>query len=231
MRNASDHYQGVKGDAYFTWQQGIGVAGGRIEARKFAASISPTYVVLDFGCGSASMLLSLDCAQRIGVDASPSARRAAAAEGVDVHESLSEIESASVDVVVSNHALEHTLDPYATCCDLLRVLRPGGRLVLCLPLDSLPRGRSYDPGDRHHHLFTWTPQLLGNLLSEAGFERIACHPLSHAWPPGWRWLDQCLSVPAFDAACRAWSVVARMRQVMAFAVKPTSQVPRCGRVP
>jgi SAM-dependent methyltransferase len=223
MSGASDFYKGPRGAEYFAWQRTIGIAGGRIEARKFASSVRLTDVVLDFGCGGASMLRALECARRIGVDASPAARREAAAAGVDVHESLTAVASGSVDVVVSNHALEHALDPYDVCRELRRVLRPGGKLVLCVPFDDLLRGRSYDVSDRHHHLFTWSPQLLGNLLFEAGFTEISCRRLRHAWPPGWRWLDGHLTVATFDRLCAVWSIVSRLPQVVAHAVSPPDE--------
>jgi ubiquinone/menaquinone biosynthesis C-methylase UbiE len=69
----------------------------------------------------------------------------------------------SADVVISNHALEHAVrQPIA----LRRLLRPGGCLVLMLPINGC--ARSGDPTERHqHHLYTWTPLLFGNLLKEA----------------------------------------------------------------
>jgi SAM-dependent methyltransferase len=42
---------------------------------------------------------------------------------------------ASVDVVIAAEVLEHATDPHASVSELLRVLRPGGWLVISLPID------------------------------------------------------------------------------------------------
>ena len=47
------------------------------------------------------------------------------------------VPSQTIDVVISNHALEHTLSPFDELVELRRVLRSGRRLeVLWLPLDD-----------------------------------------------------------------------------------------------
>jgi len=42
---------------------------------------------------------------------------------------------ASFDVVIAAEVLEHTSDPSASAAELLRVLKPGGRLAISLPVD------------------------------------------------------------------------------------------------
>lgn len=42
---------------------------------------------------------------------------------------------ACVDVVIAAEVLEHAADPHASVTELLRVLRPGGWLVISLPID------------------------------------------------------------------------------------------------
>jgi hypothetical protein len=55
-------------------------------------------------------------------------------------------------------------------------LRLTGKLILMLPLDdwraASQQGR-YRDGNQHNHLYAWTPQILGNLLVEAGFGSTA----------------------------------------------------------
>jgi SAM-dependent methyltransferase len=220
VTDALKHYQGVSGEAYYAWQRQYGPAGGHIEARKFSGSIGPDDAVLDFGCGGGAMLKSLDCGRRIGVDINAAARREAAVAGVEVHASLSEIPPSSIDVVVSNHALEHVPEPFSVCCQLRDVLVPGGRLILCLPFDDWRGQRSYHPGDINHHLYTWNPLLIGHLLSDAGFEVASSAMLSRAWPPMWEWLDAHLSNASFDFACAVWARLRHRRQVIAYAWKP-----------
>jgi SAM-dependent methyltransferase len=217
---ALSRYVGEEGERYFAWQRASSTGAGPVEARKFSEHVPPTARVLDFGCGQGELLLALPCAERIGVEPNPAARAVCASRGLAVAESLAEIPDASVDVVISNHALEHVPHPLRSLQELRRVLAPGGRVVLCLPFDDWRRQRRYDPKDINLHLYTWSPLLIGNLLAQAGFSVSRTWMLTHAWPPGWRALDRRLPRAAFDLVCRLYSVLRRQRQVMALAAKP-----------
>ena len=78
--------------------------------------------------------------------------------------SLREVETASVDVIISNHALEHCREPFGELVEMRRVLRPNGQVVLILPLDDWRRSRNFRVNDINHHLFAWTPLLIGTWL-------------------------------------------------------------------
>jgi SAM-dependent methyltransferase len=105
----------------------------------------PGWVVLDLGCGAGTDLLI--AAQMtgpegrvIGVDMTSGMldrAGASAAEmglaNVELHESLIEslpLESASVDLVISNGVIDLVPDKDAVFDEIDRVLRPGGRLQL-----------------------------------------------------------------------------------------------------
>jgi SAM-dependent methyltransferase len=213
------HYRGELGQEYFHWQGSNADLEAAIESSKFAPHVSATDTVVDFGCGAGALLATLQIGERIGVEPNPPAREAGEARGVRVVASTRELEDAIADVVISNHALEHTLAPLDELRELRRVLKPGGRLVLWLPIDDWRAQRR--PGeDVNHHLYTWTPLLLRNLLDEAGFEVRECRVVTHAWPRGYRVLFRRLPRPAFDALARAWAVLRRRRQVMALAERP-----------
>jgi SAM-dependent methyltransferase len=177
--------------------------------------------VLDFGCGNGSLLYYLDCRQRIGVDVNPAARTAAQEAGLEVHKTLDAVPDRSVDLVISNHALEHVLCPLETLVSLRDKTIAGGRLVLCVPIDDWRAQKIYKPADINHHLYTWSPQTLGNLLVEAGYGLERVWVYSHAWPPrSWQRLDARLPVWLFDIVCALTSWRFRRRQIMARAVKP-----------
>src|SRR3954468_17667542 len=139
----SDHYKGAAGSRYFEWQNRNAGVTGKIEARKFLAYVKPTDAVLDFGCGGGHVLRNLNCARRIGVEINPAARKVAAEAGIECHDSIASIGDNSLDVVISNHALEHVVAPIFTLKALLSKLKPSGFLVLCVPLDDWRSQVSY----------------------------------------------------------------------------------------
>jgi len=154
--------------------------------------IGPIYsgeIVLDHACGSGTDLLL--AAQRvgpagyaIGVDVTPAMRASArlAAEIADmtdrveiragVYEDLP-VDSASIDVVISNGVLSLAPDKCRVLSEVFRVLKPGGRFYLAdtvLPETLTPRART-DPN-------LWAACIAGALSEEqlqalvaaAGFE-------------------------------------------------------------
>ena len=132
----------------------MGRAGATLNRWKFAEHVDPTKVVVDFGCGGGWLLARLPAARRIGVEPIEGARDVAAAQGLDVVRSAAEL-AATADAVISNHALQHTTAPLQELKELRRALRPGGRIVLWLPLEDwrVERRPKPNPG---HHLYTWT---------------------------------------------------------------------------
>jgi ubiquinone/menaquinone biosynthesis C-methylase UbiE len=166
----SSHYAGDKGSKYFEWQNQFGTRSGKIEARKFANRIAQDSTVLDFGCGSGNLLNALDAKVKIGLEVNPYAVAHAEKLGIKVFSNISQIPSESVDHVISNHALEHVPSPLESVREIRRVMKNGGQLTICVPIDDWRRAKSFNPADINNHLHTWTPQLLGNLFVEAGFD-------------------------------------------------------------
>ena len=146
------HYRGELGEEYFDWQGSGADVNAAIESTKFAPHVSPTDTVVDFGCGAGALLAKLRIGEGVGVEPNPPARGAAKARGVRVVASTGELEDAMADVVISNHALEHTLAPLSELRELRRILKPGGRLVLWLPLDDWNTQRHSSDEDVNHHL-------------------------------------------------------------------------------
>jgi SAM-dependent methyltransferase len=216
--SASACYQGQHGQDYAATVQRNRAAEGVINRDKFAKFVRPTDTVLDFGCASGSLLLALPAAERIGIEVNPVTRGEAERAGVQVHESLGSVPGESVDVAISNHALEHVLAPHDVLVELRRVLRPTGRLVICLPADDWRNARRWGPGDPNHHLFAWTPLTFGNLLTEAGFRPVSVRMRHRAWPRHYVKLHRRLPRPVWEAVCLAWAIGRRRREIIALAV-------------
>ena len=214
---AGAHYAGDRGAEYLSYQRRFGELGAELNLFKFVDHVGRDDAVVDFGCGIGALLERLPAASKTGVEVNEPARLEAQARGLRVVTSTTELEDGTADVVISNHALEHTLAPLDELRDLMRVLRPGGRVVLWLPVDDWRTQRRPRP-DPNHHLYTWTPLLLANLLEEAGFAVEECRVVTHAWPPFTATVSR-LPRPLFDLFARTWAVLRRRRQVMAIGRK------------
>jgi SAM-dependent methyltransferase len=182
---SADHYLGDKGKEYFAWQSGGGDFFARILVHRFQEFIKSSDTVLDFGCGGGFVLKEIPCARRIGIEINPVARQHALGLGIECHASVADVADGIADVVISNHALEHVPYPIGVLKELRPKFKPGGLLALCVPIDNFRLQRRYDSLDRNHHLHTWTAQLLGNTLVEAGYEIIAINYRVHCWPGKW----------------------------------------------
>jgi SAM-dependent methyltransferase len=111
-------------------------------ARLGALPVEPT--VIDLGCSSGYLLAdlraSLPGATLIGVDLVTSGLRRARAQAPDAVLLQADVCSlplrdSSVDVVVSANLLEHVPDDERALTEIARVLRPGGRAVVVVPVN------------------------------------------------------------------------------------------------
>ena len=214
------HYVGPLGERYYEWQRKLGREGALLNVPFFAPHVGAEDRVIDFGCGGGFLLEALEAREKTGIDPSEAARQEAALRGMRVVASPDALPAGSADVVISNHALEHTLRPLDELIALRRLLRPGGRLFLMLPVDDWRTQRHADPDDVNHHLYTWTPVLLSNLIEEAGYASIRTEIVTHGWPPQATRLRQSLGKHGYEALAHGWAVLRRLRQVRASACRP-----------
>jgi SAM-dependent methyltransferase len=218
-RPMSDSHSAHYDQDYFAWQSTLGEFGGWANLSKFSAHVAAGDRVLDFGCGGGYLLRRLECRARLGVEVNPAAAAVAAQNDVEVFARVDDVPDESVDVVISNNALEHTLHPLRELRALLAKLVAGGRIVVVVPCESI--GYGYRPGDVNHHLYSWSPMCLGNLFTEAGFAVLTCQPYIHKWPPGYRLIARTGGRRLFDLACRLYGRCERSWfQVRIVAVKP-----------
>jgi SAM-dependent methyltransferase len=199
----SSHYN----DRYFDWQASIGEFGGWANQSKFSKFISSDSKVLDFGCGGGFLLKNLQCRRKAGIEVNPLAVDIARKNGIEVFSRVDDVPEEYVDVIISNNALEHTLQPLEELKSLYRKLEPGGKIIFVVPCESI--SYSYKPKDINHHLYSWSPMCIGNLFSEAGFSILESKAYIHKWPPKYRLIANLGGRTLFDLACRIYGRVER----------------------
>lgn len=129
------------------------------------AQIGPGADVVDYGCADSPYRDELPPGVRyVGADiaGNPSADVALAADG------RLPLPDGCADLVLSTQVLEHVEDPAVYLAECLRVLRPGGRLVL-----STHGIMYYHPDPADH--WRWTRTGLTRQLQAAGFEVVSVH--------------------------------------------------------
>lgn len=200
MQSKSNHYD----KNYFDWQRPLGEFGGWANLTKFDSYIEENDVVLDFGCGGGYLLNNLKCKKKIGVEVNGSAREIALSLGIEAHEDSSTIPDGSIDKIISNNALEHTLHPLMELKNLYHKLKQGGMIIFVVPCEAITY--EYKPNDINHHLYSWSPMCIGNLFTEAGFEVTESKPYIHKWPPNYIEIAK-KGRDAFDKACIEYAQV------------------------
>ena len=219
----SRHYQDAKGEAYYAKVQRVhNDRGHDINCRFFLPYFQQCDDVLDFGCGAGRLMICVAGSVRSieGLEVNPAAADRARELGYTVYSDLPSIpETKLFDVVISNHVLEHVRDVCSTLEVLRSHIRPGGRLVVKLPLDDFrsKHQSKWARDDVDHHLQTWTPRLFANCLYEAGFEVEKCAVLTTAWHPR---LFPLIRLGAARLICWATALVLRRRQLLAVARNP-----------
>ena len=199
----SSHYD----DQYSDWQAPIGEFGGWANQTKFIKYISEHSEVLDFGCGGGFLLRNLKCAKKVGVEVNPAAAATAKKNGLEMFRSVDKIPDDYVDVIISDNALEHTLQPLQELKSLYKKLKTGGKIIFVVPCEAI--SYSYKPNDINHHLYSWSPMCIGNLFTEAGFSVIESKPYIHKWPPKYQLIAKIGGRPLFEIACRIFGRIER----------------------
>jgi SAM-dependent methyltransferase len=145
---------------YFDWHEQPGYF------RDVTRHFPPTARLLDVGCGTGWIADHFE--DYTGVDGSPDAVAAATARGRSVQ--LHDVEAplpfadASFDGVVLKDLLEHVDDPVGVVLEVLRVLRPGGRVFA-----SSPDAQRW-VWDDYTHRRPFTRRSFRLLFADQGFE-------------------------------------------------------------
>jgi SAM-dependent methyltransferase len=124
--------------------------------------------LLDFGCGSKpyeKLFQNVD--DYIGVDVENESHTHEN-ENVDVYYDGVHLpfDNDSFDSILSNEVLEHVPDLHESLCELHRVLKPGGKILISVPFVCFEHELPYD-------FRRFTTIGLDSILNEHGFEVIA----------------------------------------------------------
>lgn len=161
-------------------------------ARKIQPWISPTDRVFEYGVGTGLNLARLKCAERAGWDIAQHLTHQVECRGVRWMP-MDDVPDRQFDAVVCHHVLEHATNPDDVLRRVRRLLGRRGLLLLYVPYERERKYRRFRADEPNHHLFSWNPQTLGNLVTAAGFqlesstlgtygyERFAAERL-HRWP-------------------------------------------------
>ena len=201
-KNFSNHYD----SNYFAWQKSIGLFSGKACSFKFCSSVSSNDTVLDFGCGGGYLLKNLVCKKKIGIEPNHSAHEESKTNKIEIFDSPFEVLKAygeeSIDLIISNNALEHTLDPLNEIKNLFPLLKKGGKIHFVVPCDSYKF--KWKENDINNHLYSWSPMNLGNLFTEAGYKVMKVQPYIHKWPPKYEMIQKVFGWNIFNIICRIY---------------------------
>ncbi|MSU53405.1 MAG: hypothetical protein CK548_01350 [Opitutia bacterium] len=151
-----------------------------------SAGVKPTGQLLEIGCGAGNFLRQADARgfAVTGLEYSPfaaeRARTTLAGRGRVLHGEIGVLaaEHDAYDVVVLCDVIEHVRDPAAFLRAILRLLKPGGTLLVVTPsLDSwsarvlASRWMEF----KAEHLYYFSPSTITRQLQKTDYDRIALH--------------------------------------------------------
>jgi SAM-dependent methyltransferase len=140
MTDRASEKAALRGEPSYVWRAG---QERRFEMVREAAGERMHGSVFEAGCGVGSYLFRLqkEARQAVGLDIEQEracqAHRSADQVVCGAGESLP-FPDGSFDLVLSNEVLEHVQDDRAAVGEIVRILRPGGRLVLFCPNRGYP---------------------------------------------------------------------------------------------
>ena len=198
-------------EKYFSWQKNIGEFGGKANTFKFIKSVGKDFTLIDYGCGGGFLLKNLDAKNKIGIELNINAHKLIKENGAEPFVSAQECQKnlgqRFADLIISNNALEHTLNPYDEIQKLYPLLKQGGKIHFIVPLDSI--NYKWKPNDVNNHLYSWSPMNLGKLFLESGFEVVSVKPYIHKWPPFYRRIQSIFGWKIFNLVCRIYGKIER----------------------
>lgn len=150
------------------------------DLRLMTLSGEPAGKLLDVGCGGGRFLNRMrQCGWQVeGTDFDEQAvRKVSARYGIKTHVgdlTQCALPADSFDVVTMSQTIEHLYDPQATLRESMRILKPGGLLVMTTPnalsLGAAEFGPYWRGWEAPRHLHLFSVSSLRQLTQRAGFE-------------------------------------------------------------
>lgn len=144
--------------------------------------------LLDVGCGGGRFLRRMQKRgwQVAGTDFDEqAARKVRERYGIETHVGdlpQCGLPAASFDAITLSQAIEHLYDPQATLRECLRLLKPGGLLVMTTPnarsLGATEFGANWRGWEAPRHLHLFTVASLRSLTQQAGFDIVEARTCS-----------------------------------------------------
>lgn len=124
--------------------------------------------ILDIGCGEGSFLARAKAqgATSTGIELNKSAAEKAEAKGIEIRAEMLDAHASArpeyYDVVTNFQVLEHVIDPGEFIAGCVRLLRPGGLLLIGVPNEDSFVGLDDDAvlNQPPHHMSLWTRKSL-----------------------------------------------------------------------
>ena len=190
---------------YFAWQKKIGLFGAKANKIKFEEYVNKGQRVLDFGCGGGYLLSDFKDIEKFGVEVNKTAINEAEKNGLKIFNSSKDLPDNFFDLIISNHALEHCDNPYLELKELYRSMKKGSKICIAVPCDNIKN--KFSKNDPHKHLYSWSPNNLGNILSACGFKVIESKPFLYKWFPYRYFLKKFMTWQMFHFFCKIWSYI------------------------
>lgn len=198
-------------EEYFDYQREQGQFAAKVMQQFFEPYIGLNDNLLDFGCGGGFLLNELKAKNKLGIEINAAARKHALDEfKINTVPAIADIEDGWADVLISCHALEHTLRPYDMLLELFPKVKTGGTVVFIVPHETKYK---FNPEDANKHLYTWSEMNIGNLFMEAGYQVKESKELVHRFPPNHKKLYAMFGKKNFDRLCRLYGIWARYRHM------------------
>jgi SAM-dependent methyltransferase len=158
-----------------------------LELLRKLASIKPGQRVLDAACGPGLLACALaaDGAELTGLDLTPAMLREAERRSTAQGQKISWIEGditclpfadESFDLVCSRYSLHHLLSPAQALAEMIRVCRPGGRVLIADVVVSEEASADYDRIERWRdpsHVHALSRREFASLWSKSGLRILA----------------------------------------------------------